>query len=146
MSLGNILTAVESMAVSGISTVIYTTSLKDTIDIADIPIRIINPIGFASGRTRITTLGGAGHVMATQWTVTDIALLRPAAMGIGLADIADTIEDYLQDYHTALRGLTSSTWTLSEASVTASILEWPQASGKFYDAVTAVLTISDIIQ
>ena len=146
MSLGNILTAVESMAVSGISTVIYTTSLKDTIDIADIPIRIINPIGFASGRTRITTLGGAGHVMATQWTVTDIALLRPAAMGIGLADIADTIEDYLQDYHTALRGLTSPTWTLSEASVTASILEWPQASGKFYDAVTAVLTISDIIQ
>jgi hypothetical protein len=146
MSLANILSSIEGMSVTGVSSIIYTTSLKDTIDIADIPIRIINPIGFASGRTRISTLGGSGHVMTTQWTVSDIALLRPAAMGIGLADIATTIEAYLQNYHSALRTLTSPTWSLSEASVRSSILEWPQASGKYYDAVTAILTISDIIQ
>jgi hypothetical protein len=141
-----ILDAVEAMSVSGVTTVYRGSTLKDNVEVADLPVRIISAIGMASSRTTVQTLGGNGHVMQTEWTITDVAMLRAAGMGIGLKDVAPGLETYMASYHDSARTLQGSAWALTGLGVRAQVLEWPQASGRFYDVVTATLTIREIIQ
>lgn len=145
--LTSIIDTVVAMAITGYTMpVLRGTTLKDQIDDADVPTRIVNALGMTSQRTRTTTLGGSGHLMQTEWTLNDVALLRAAGLGLGLKDIAGSVEGYLAAYHNALRTLIAPGWVVSNASLRASVLEWPQGSGRYYDAVTATLTITEIIQ
>lgn len=140
-----IIDALEAMAVTGVTTVYRGATLKDTVEVADLPVRIISAIGMQSNRLQSRTFQ-SGHVMQTEWTLVDVALLRAAGMGIGLKDIAPSQEAYLGHYHDALRTLIGPTWTVVGASLRSQVLEWPQASGRYYDAVIATLNISEIIQ
>ena len=140
-----IIDALEAMAVSGVTTVYRGATLKDTVEVADLPVRIISAIGMQSNRLQSCTFQ-SGHVMQTEWTLVDVALLRGAGMGMGLKDIAPSQEAYLGHYHDALRTLIGPTWTVTGASLRSQVLEWPQASGRYYDAVIATLNISEIIQ
>ena len=145
--LTSIIDAVVALSITGYSMpVLRGVTLKDQVDDADIPTRIVNALGMSSQRTRTTTLGGGDHVMQAEWTLNDIALLRAAGLGLGLKDIAGSVEGYLAAYHDALRQLIAPGWVVSNASLRASVLEWPQGSGRYYDAVTATLTITEIIQ
>jgi len=94
---------------------------------------------------RVQTFG-SGHVMTTEWTITDIALIRKAGMGFGLKDIQLDLQGYLAAYHDAVRTLVTNRWTLTRCQLRSSVLEWPQASGSYHDAVTATLTITEIIE
>jgi len=141
-----IVDAIAAMSVTGVTTVYSGTTLKNAVEIADVPARIVSAIGMQSARTRTTTLGGSGHVMMTEWTITDVALLRPAGMGIGLKDVVDTMESYMAAYHDAVRTLVAPSWQLIDVRCRAQILEWPQASGRSYDTVVVTLVISEIVQ
>ncbi len=141
-----IMDAVEAMSVSGVTTVYRGATLKDNVEVADLPVRIISAVGVMSSRTTVQTLGGAGHVMQTEWTITDVAMIRAAGMGIGLKDVAPGLEAYMAAYHDSARTLQGSAWALIGLGVRAQVLEWPQASGRYYDVVTATLTIREIIQ
>ena len=140
-----IIDALESMAVTGVTTVYRGSTLKDSVEVADLPCRIISAIGMQSNRLQTRTFQ-SGHVMQTEWTLVDVALLRAAGMGVGLSDIAPSQEAYLGHYHDALRTLIGPAWTVTGASLRSQVLEWPQASGRYYDVVTATLNISEIIQ
>lgn len=140
-----IIDALEAMAVSGVSTVYRGSTLKNSVEVADLPVRIISAIGMQSNRLQSRTFQ-SGHLMQTEWTLVDVALLRGAGMGIGLKDIAPSMETYLGAYHDALRTLIGPSWTVTGASLRSQVLEWPQASGRYYDAVIATLNISEIIQ
>ena len=140
-----IIDALEAMAVSGVTTVYRGATLKDNVEVADLPVRIISAIGMQSNRLQSRTFQ-SGHLMQTEWTLNDVALLRAAGMGIGLKDIAPSQETYLASYHNALRSFIGPTWTVTGASLRSQVLEWPQASGRYYDAVIATLTVSEIIQ
>lgn len=144
--LASIVDAVVAMSVTGVTTVYRGASLKDSAEIADLPMRIISAVGMQSARTRTTTLGGGGHVMTTEWTITDLALLRSAGMGLGLSDIAPDMETYMSAYHDAVRTLANPSWYLTDTRVRAQVLEFPQGSGRFYDAVVATMTFNDINQ
>jgi len=141
-----IVDAIAAMSVTGVTTVYSGTTLKNAVEIADVPARIVSAVGMQSARTRTTTLGGSGHVMMTEWTITDVALLRPAGMGIGLKDVVDTMESYMAAYHDAVRTLVASSWQLIDVRCRAQILEWPLASGRSYDTVVVTLVISEIVQ
>jgi hypothetical protein len=119
--------------------------LRNHFDIANIPCRVINAVGFASTMQKVQTFG-SGHVMTTEWTITDVALLRKAGMGYGLKDIAVDMTGYLAAYHDAVRTLVTNRWTLTRCQLRSSVLEWPAASGSWHDAVTATLSITEIIQ
>jgi hypothetical protein len=140
-----IIDALEAMSVSGVTTVYRGSTLKDNVEVADLPVRIISAIGMQSNRLTSKTFQ-SGHLMQTEWTLNDVALLRAAGMGMGLKDIAPSQETYLAAYHNALRTLIGPAWTLTGASLRSQVLEWPQASGRSYDVVIATLTISEIIQ
>jgi hypothetical protein len=141
-----IVDAIAAMSVTGVTTVYSGTTLKNAVEIADVPARIVSAVGMQSARTKTTTLGGSGHVMMTEWTITDVALLRPAGMGIGLKDVASTMESYMAAYHDAVRTLVAPSWQLVDVRCRAQILEWPQASGRSYDTVVVTLVISEIVQ
>jgi hypothetical protein len=141
-----IVDAIAAMSVTGVTTVYSGTTLKNAVEIADVPARIVSAVGMQSARTRTTTLGGSGHVMQTEWTITDVALLRPAGMGIGLKDVVDTMESYMAAYHDAVRTLVAPSWQIIDVRCRAQILEWPQASGRSYDTVVVTLVISEIVQ
>jgi len=141
-----IVDAIAAMSVTGVTTVYSGTTLKNAVEIADVPARIVSAVGMQSARTKTTTLGGSGHVMMTEWTITDVALLRPAGMGIGLKDVVDTMESYMAAYHDAVRTLVAPSWQVIDVRCRAQILEWPQASGRSYDTVVVTLVISEIVQ
>jgi len=146
--LDNILDALQAMTITGYSYTVYRGStLKNVIDIANTPCRIITAIGVQSARTDRLTFG-SGVVMKTEWTIQDIALIRAASLGIGLSDVAVTIEGYLAAYHQAVRSTVdgNSRWLITDVSVRSQVLEWPAASGNFFDAVVATLTVADIIE
>jgi len=146
--LDSILDALQAMTITGYSYTVYRGStLKNVIEIAQTPCRIISAIGVQSGRTDRLTFG-SGAVMKTEWTIQDIALIRAASLGIGLSDVAVTIEGYLAAYHQAVRSTVdgNSRWLITDVSVRSQVLEWPAASGNFFDAVAATLTVTDIIE
>lgn len=146
--LDNILDALQAMTITGYSYTVYRGStLKNVIDIATTPCRIITAIGVQSARTDRLTFG-SGAVMKTEWTIQDIALIRPASLGIGLSDVAVTIEGYLAAYHQAVRSTVdgNSRWLITDVALRSQVLEWPAASGNFFDAVVATLTVADIIE
>lgn len=144
--LDSILDAVEAMSVSGVTTVYRGSSLRDSAEIADIPMRIISAIGMSSARVQTKTLGGSGHVMMAEWTITDLALLRSAGMGLGLSDVAPNVEQYLVAYHNAVKTLTAPSWSVVDLRCRAQVLEFPAASGRNYDAVVATLVFREINQ
>ena len=146
--LDNILDALQAMTITGYSYTVYRGStLKNVIDIANTPCRLLTAIGVQSARTDRLTFG-SGAVMKTEWTIQDIALIRPASLGIGLSDVAVTLEGYLAAYHQAVRSAVdgNSRWLITDVSVRSQVLEWPAASGNFFDAVVATLTVADIIE
>jgi hypothetical protein len=108
--------------------------------------RIISAIGMSSARVQTKTLGGSGHVMMAEWTITDLALLRSAGMGLGLSDIAPNVESYLAAYHDAVKTLTAPSWAVVDLRCRAQVLEFPAASGRNYDAVVATLVFREINQ
>jgi len=147
-NLDGILDALEAMSISGYSyTVLRGSTLKNVVDIATTPCRIISAIGVQSSQTRRLTFG-SGAVMRTEWTIQDTALIRPASLGIGLMDIAPTLEGYLAAYHEAIRTVFAgnSAWVVTDVSLRSQVLEWPAASGQYFDAVVATITASDIVQ
>lgn len=142
-----IVDAVCAMSVLGFSgPVLRGASLKNQTDDADVPTRIVSAVGMQSARTQIKTLGGSGHVMTVEWTITDVALIRNAGIGMGLRDVAATMESYLAAYHDAVRSLSSPTWYVVDVRCRAQILEWPAASGRFFDSVVATLVVNEINQ
>ena len=145
--LSTIVDAIAAMSVPGFAIpVLRGTTIKNQVEDADVPTRILSAVGMASSRTGTKTLGGSGHVMSTEWTITDIALLRVSGTGRGLRDKVGTMESYLAAYHEAVRVLSSPTWYLFDIRCRAQVFEWPQASGRNFDAVVATLLVREIIQ
>ena len=147
-NLDGILDALQAMTITGYSyTVLRGATLKNVIDIATTPCRIISAIGVQSSQTRRLTFG-SGTVMRTEWTIQDTALIRHASLGIGLMDIAPTLEGYLAAYHQAVRSAVdgNARWLITDVALRSQVLEWPAASGNFFDAVVATLTVADIIE
>jgi hypothetical protein len=144
--LATIVDAVADMVITGYAYDVHVgDEMRNHFDIANVPCRVINAIGFSSSMARVQTFG-SGHVMTTEWTITDIALIRKAGMGLGLKDIQLDLQGYLAAYHDAVRTLVTNRWTLTRCQLRSSVLEWPQASGSYHDAVTATLTITEIIE
>lgn len=144
--LASIVEDIADMTITGHNyDVYYGDSLINHADIANLPVRVINAIGFSSSMQKVHTFG-SGHIMTTEWTITDICLMRKAGTGYGLKDIAPDLTSYLAAYHDAVRYLINPKWSLTRVQLRASVLEWPQASGSYHDAVTATLTIAEIIE
>lgn len=143
-----ILDALEAMTVTGHAYPVYRGStLKNVVDIASVPCRILSAIDGISSGSQTRRTGGGAVMVTLQWTIQDIALIRHASLGIGLRDVAPSMESYIDAYHTAVWGLypVQLGWSIAGVTARNQVLEWPAASGNFFDAVVASVTVADII-
>lgn len=147
-NLNQILTDVAAMAVSDgmvTPTVYWGATIRNAWDKADLPVRMLQPVNFGVNDMRSQTLRPS-FVTTVKWSVQDILLLRPAGMGRGLPDITVNLTSYLSNYVDALRTLGSGHYTRGDARGTIEMLEYPAASGRFYDAVVITIEFTDIVQ
>lgn len=121
-------------------------TLHNTNESADIPLRLLSPIGDTMGKVQQKTGGGVGHVITVEWSIRDIALLRPVGGGLGLSDIADIYVEYMATYADALRQISSQTYYLVDAQVLPQVLQYPADSGMQYHAVSSTLYLMEIVQ
>lgn len=142
----SIVNTVATMTITGYNLdVYYGDASVNNVDIANLPCRVINAVGFTSQMQKINTFG-AGHVITTEWTLTDLTLWRKAGTGYGLKDVNQDLTNYLAAYHNAVRQLIAPQWSLTRCQLRSSVLEWPAASGSYHDAITATLSITEIIE
>lgn len=147
-NLTQILDDVAALAVSdGVTTplVYYGATIRNSWEKANLPIRVLQPVNFGVNSTKSQTLRPT-FAMTVVWSIQDILLLRPAGMGKGLPDITVNLTDYLSNYIDAVRTLGSSYYTRQNVRGTIEMLEYPAASGRFYDSVVITLDFLDIIQ
>ena len=147
-NLNTILADVAALGVTdGVLTppVYYGATIRNSWEKANLPIRVLQPVNFGVNEAKSQTLRPS-FVMTVVWTIQDICLLRPAGMGQGLPDITVNLTNYLGNYIDAVRTLGSSQYTRQNVRGTIEMLEYPAASGRFYDSVVITMDFLDIIQ
>jgi hypothetical protein len=147
-NLNTILADVAALVVTdGVLTppVYYGATIRNSWEKANLPIRVLQPVNFGVNEAKSQTLRPS-FVMTVVWTIQDICLLRPAGMGQGLPDITVNLTNYLGNYIDAVRTLGSSQYTRQNVRGTIEMLEYPAASGRFYDSVVITMDFLDIIQ
>jgi hypothetical protein len=126
-------------------TVYYGATMRNSWEKAQLPIRILQPVNFGVNSAKSQTLRPT-FAMTVVWSIQDICLLRPAGMGQGLPDITVNLGNYLSNYIDAVRTLGALHYTRENVRGTIEMLEYPAASGRFYDAVVITIDFLDIIQ
>jgi hypothetical protein len=147
-NLNQILADVAALAVSDGTTTppaYYGATIRNTWEKADLPIRVLQPVNFGVNSAKSQTLRPT-FAITVVWTIQDICLLRPAGMGRGLPDITVNLGNYLSNYIDAVRTLGASHYTRENVRGTIEMLEYPAASGRFYDAVVITIDFLDIVQ
>lgn len=147
-NLNQILADVAALAVSDGTTtppVYYGATIRNTWEKANLPIRVLQPVNFGVNSVKSQTLRPA-FAMTVIWTIQDICLLRPAGMGRGLPDITVNLGNYLSNYIDAVRTMGASHYSRENVRGTIEMLEYPAASGRFYDAVVITMDFLDIVQ
>lgn len=140
-----IIDAVAAMSVSPITRVLRGTTLKNSIASADVPVRIISAVGMRSQGMKPMSMTSS-PLLTALWSVTDLALIRPAGLGMGLRDVAFGMEQYMATYTDVMRGLRSTTWSLDDTQFASRVVEWPAQSGTYFDAVVVTHVIKEIVQ
>ena len=78
--LDSIVDTIATMSIAGFAMDVYWGDASvNNVDIANLPARIVNAVGFSSSMNKVHTFG-SGHIMTTEWTITDITLMRKAGM------------------------------------------------------------------
>jgi hypothetical protein len=121
--------------------------LEDSAELPDVPLRILSaPNRATGGKSKTTTLGGAGHLLELEWMLTDLCLLRYVGTGLGLPDIGQVYTDTYMSYANTARQLSANTWTLLRIDLINGVTEYPQGSGNQYHSISALYTVREIIQ
>lgn len=135
--------------VATIPTVYDLDEIPASVQTAQLPCRILLPIGQGQGGSpNVEILRGAG--VKAQWSVTDLFLLEAAARDAGLYVQAPVLMRYVVAFTEALgvkfqfvHGANTNSLTLS-ASVIPGMYEYPAGSGAWFYGVKADITIEEI--
>jgi hypothetical protein len=147
--LSQILTAIESLPVAiggNVVTVYSSDDIKRTYEKANLPARIVSIWTGAGQAAQQQTLGATPAAMSAQWVVKDLLLLRFIGQGIGPKDMQPLVVAYIDSYVDSIRAIKSQQYKFVGYTIVPEMVEWPQASGRMYDAVTITLTFSDNVQ
>lgn len=148
--LQSILTAIAALPVTVSAVVVPVrvgSGLRNSAELPDVPVRILSaPTRATGGKTNVSTLGGAGHLLEMEWMITDLCLLRYVGTGLGLQDIGQIYTDTYISYVDTVRQLSSNTYKLSRLDLMNGVTEYPQSSGNQYHSITAIYSVREIVQ
>lgn len=125
--------------------VYYNATLKNGYDEADLPARILQVTNFTLNSMKNVSLRTPYNVVVN-WAIQDILLFRNAGLGRGLGDMAQSVTEYAESYVDSIRGIGSIDWTRTTVTGTFPVLEYPAASGKYYNAVVMTVEVLDIVK
>jgi hypothetical protein len=120
-------------------------SLVQTPNIADLPMRVISAQGTTGGQVIRKTLG-ASPVINFRWQINDILLGQQVGLGRGVKDQSTALLTYAQSYAQAVRALVTSQWQIEDVTISVGNIEYPESSGTRYHSVTCEFLIKEIIQ
>jgi hypothetical protein len=138
--IGAIIDAIASTSVLG-----YTASHEDTlldgVSTAQLPYRFISHrgAGMVSSQYERTTL--SGRAFTASWRIPDIMLLRPVSAGIGVSSIAFDVFNYMGEYAGLIRDVAAQHYVVDDVEQTSGLVEWPEGSEQYYDAVVYMVTV-----
>lgn len=125
-------------------------TLTESVESAQMPVRLILPVGgTATGSTptpRTFANRTEGGVLVVDWTITDLLLWRGIDAGVGLSDLSPNLISYCGSYLSIVGSLRTSRWSVSNISFPViGGIEWPISSNRWYSGVQASLTIREIV-
>lgn len=124
--------------------------LKASVQTADLPARLLLPIGLgASGAPNITL--GPGNMAQAQWQIVDLFLLAPVTMEQGFYIYAPVLTRYCVAYAEAI----ANKWQFlyqwqteaqtNPVSILPGIYEYPAGSGIEYFGVQCTFTVNEVL-
>ncbi len=125
--------------------VYYNTTMKNGYEEADLPARVLQITNFEFADVKSVSMRPPFNI-TIDWIISDILLYRNAGLGRGLGDMAYDVTAYAEMYADLVRTLGTIDWTRANVSGTFPVLEYPAASGKFYNAVVITVHIRDIVK
>jgi len=142
-------TYVDKSAANATPTVYNLSAIPSSVSTAQLPCRILLPIGQGQGGTPTATiLRGAG--VEAQWIVTDLYLCETAARDAGIYILAPVLMRYVVAYAEALgiqfqfrHGYSTESLTIS-SSIVPGMYEYPAGSGTWFYGVKCDVTIDEI--
>jgi hypothetical protein len=140
--INDIIQDLAAMSVNGI-TAEYSTTLRDDAVSAVLPYRFISHRGAGMSASALNRTTFSGSAYELQWKIVDAVLIRAVASGIGVSDISFDVYDYMGEYVSALRDIATNKYVVTDVQIESTLVEWPASSDRRYDAVIAVVTISE---
>jgi hypothetical protein len=140
--INDIIQDLAAMSVNGI-TAKYSTTLRDDAVSAVLPYRFISHRGAGMSASAFNRTTFSGPAYELQWKIVDAVLIRAVASGIGVSDISFDVYDYMGEYVSALRDIATNKYVVTDVQIESTLVEWPASSDRRYDAVIAVVTISE---
>lgn len=119
--------------------------LANVLDGYKLPARLLLPLGTPTEGQgfAFVTLGTTTQVI---WQVVDLFLYKSVTRGTGLAEFAEALVDYCQNYALMLKKIRSfgGQTYLEQADIRPGSFNWPVGSDKYYVGVECILQIGDI--
>lgn len=125
--------------------VYYNGTMKNGYDEADLPARVLQITNFTFANARSVSMRPPFNI-TLNWAIQDILLYRNAGLGRGLGDMAQPIAEYAEMYADLIRTVGTIDWTRTNVTGTFPVLEYPAASGKYYNAVVITVEFQDIVK
>lgn len=142
----NIYSAIADMTVAATNftpTAYDIDEIPNALSSAACPARLILPLGTA-GENRSTTFQTVGRLLAVDWKITDLLLLKPLGQGAGLHSVAFDLVDYMKAYMSAVKAdRRLGNGVLVSLSFDAGVFNYPQNTKNWYYGVETTLTIRE---
>ena len=106
--------------------------LPQSVNTAQLPCRLLLPVGNEPGEGREGTFIAVGTSMVIIWTINDLMLWQPINQGLGLKEFAPELVDYCGKYWDMVRTFRcpATNTALESANMTPGVYEWPISSGR----------------
>jgi len=121
----------------------YSTTLRNSAESAVLPYRFISHRGSGITVSEFTRTTFSGYGYNASWLIRDICLLRAINAGIGLSDVSFNVYSYLGEFVSQARNIATNKYSIEMVDGDCSVLEWPDKSGKFYDAIIVTLVVKE---
>ena len=122
--------------------------LPQSVSTAQLPCRLLLPVGNEPGEGREGTFIAIGTGMTIIWTINDLMLWQPINQGSGLKEFASELVDYAGKYIDAMRTFGKCPYadtTVESVSISPGIYEWPASGGTNYAGVMCQLQIREAL-
>ena len=121
--------------------------LLESVNTANLPCRLLLPLGDNAGEGREGQFINIGSTIVITWQVNDLMLWQASEQGLGLRQFAPQLVDYCGKYIDAMRTFKCpvANTSLESVYVVPGEYEWPRGSQRYFAGVLCQLQIKEAL-